>query len=509
MRFPRILSLAILAFQIYIPWSVPHFVTQDGPSHVYTAFVTKDLVFHRHTSPYHALYSVQKFALPNWTGTVLLAGFLGVFGPDRAEALVTTVCLLAGYAALVYCAGSFAWRRAEPFVLGNWLVNQWFLWAGFYNFCLGMALLMALVGYYARHREDFSWRRAGVVTGGLVLLFFTHLIPAVLAGVALFVVGAWPGGGRHAWGKLALAIAPTVALVLLYASRHRGSVLGKSGFGAAFAQFPDKLFFFRGGWAGEQRYLWPTVLFLIVCAILCLRRAEWKTARGGLAALAAISFVLYLAIPDLGFGGSVVKMRFAWAVFLFGGLLVYCAERLRRFQAGIGVFTAVLLVAQLTVMAQQVRANSKAAAVYLDAMDRLPVGARFVRVRYPAPSAARQFEMQGMAFDPLLHLAALGAVRRHAVDLSDYQSATGIFSIAVKPTVMDEGQRGTLWSLESPESGTWAGLEWVRSGLPVSIDYAVLYGEELPGEVEEHGKLLGQYGSEAFVRIYELGKKRN
>ena len=93
MRFLPFLSAAISAFQIYIPWSVPHLVTQDGPSHVYMAFVTKDLLFHRHTSPYHELYRVQKTALPNWTGTLILAAFLGVsgpgaFGPDHAEAFL-------------------------------------------------------------------------------------------------------------------------------------------------------------------------------------------------------------------------------------------------------------------------------------------------------------------------------------------------------------------------------------------------------------------------------------
>jgi hypothetical protein len=86
MRFLPFLSAAIFAFQIHIPWSVPHLVTQEGSSHVYMAFVTKDLLFHRHTSPYHELYRVKKTALPNWTGTLILAAFLGVSGPGAFEA---------------------------------------------------------------------------------------------------------------------------------------------------------------------------------------------------------------------------------------------------------------------------------------------------------------------------------------------------------------------------------------------------------------------------------------
>lgn len=501
MKLLAYVSVAILAFQIYIPWSVPHFVTQDGPSHVYTAFVTKDLLFHRHVSPYHELYRVQKTALPNWTGTLILAGFLGVFGPERAEAFLMTLCLLAGYGAIAYCAGALSGATAGALMMGNWLTQSWFLWAGFYNFYLGMALLMALVGFFIRHQENINQRLATLVAVAMVFIFFTHLIPAVLAAVALFVIGAWARNGWGALARLTAAIVPTAALVLAYAAGFHGRVLLQPDTRAAFLSFPRNTFFYASGWVGEMRVLWPAGLCLIVAAILLMRRTEWKSARGALAVMAGIAFCLYLLIPDLGFSGSVVKMRFAWAVFLFGGILVYSVDRLRRFQVATAVIIAASVLAQLAVAARQVRQTSAAAGIYLAAMDQLPEGARFVRVRYPAPLAAREFETDRLSFDPLLHLEALGAVRRHAVDLSDYQSAAGIFSVAFKPKV-SEGQSGSLWGLESPEAGTLAGLDWVRESIP--IDYAVVFGEEPPEEMRSRGKLVGAEVSEAFVRVYRL-----
>src|SRR5689334_15269649 len=36
-RLPRTLAFCLLAFQVVIPWTATHFVTQDGPSHLYQA----------------------------------------------------------------------------------------------------------------------------------------------------------------------------------------------------------------------------------------------------------------------------------------------------------------------------------------------------------------------------------------------------------------------------------------------------------------------------------------
>ena len=332
-----------------------------------------------------------------------------------------------------------------------------------------------------------------------MLIFFTHLIPAVLTACALLVIAAWP---RSDWGRLrrlSAAIAPTAILVLLYASGFYESVGLHANIRAAFLSFPQKTFMYAGG--GEQRMLWPVAPGLILAAMVCMRRTEWMSARGAVAAVTLLMFALYLLIPDLGFGGSVVKMRFAWAVFLFGGLRVYAVGRLQRFEVAISVLVAGLVVAQLTLITRQVRATSDAARLYLAAMEQLPVGARFVRAEYPAPITARHFETDRLVFDPLIHLAALAAVGRHAVDLSDYQSATGRFSVAFKPSI-GEGYRGSPWSLESSEAGTFAGLDWVRRNIPISIDYLDLFGEGPPEEVTSRGTLMGTGGTDSFVRVY-------
>ena len=502
-RFLQILSACLLLFQISIPWSVKHFVTQDGPAHVYTASVTDSLLFHRQTSPYRAVYRIQKIALPNWIGTLLLAGFFGIFGPDHAEAFLMSLCLLSGYFGFVYCAGSLALGGSVPLVLGNCLLQVWFLWAGFYSFYLGMALFLLLIGYYIRREATLTWSQAAILSLGLIIIFFTHLIPAILCGVTLVILAVWLVRRAKRLAMLLAALSPTVVLTVLYAAKFRKSSPFTPHTLTALRNFPQKTFVFAAGWIGEQTFFWPLVLILIVFAVAGMRKAEWRTARGGVALAAGAAFLFYLLVPDIGFGGSVVKMRFAWGFFLLGGVLVCSVDRLRKLQLPLGAVLSVLLALHLTVITHHAKATSDAAGRYLHVMDQLPVGARFVRLLYRTPELNQRSGTDQLGFNPLQHLDELGAVRRQAVDLSAYQAATGTFSVVFRPAV-DEGQSGSLWAFESPDEQTGASLDWLRATLPVSIDYVVLFGEQVPLELEARGTLVSTSPGKAFVRIYKL-----
>jgi hypothetical protein len=501
LRFLPILSASLLLLQISIPWSVKHLLTQDGSAHVYTASVTTSLLFHRQSSPYRPVYRIQKTALPNWIGTLLLAAFINIFGPDHAEAFLMSLCLLLGYFGFAYCARSLTPEAGVPLILGNCLLQVWFLWGGFYNFYLGMGLFLLLTGYYIRRAAAFTWLRTATVSLGLVIVFFTHLIPAILSGVTLVILALWMHRGWKPFARLLLALSPTVLLTALYAAKFHKNTPFTPEILNALRDFPQLTFAFAGGWTGEQRIFWPLVLLMIAMALASMKRSEWKTAKGGVASVAGIMFLLYLLVPDIGFGGSVVKMRFAWGFFLLGGLLVCTVDRLRNVQAPLGAVLTVLLVLHLRLVASHAKATSDAAEQYLQVMDQLPEGARFVRLFYPAPVLEHRSGTDQLAFNPLQHLDELAAVRRSAIDLSAYQPATGTFSVTFRPAI-DSGQGGSLWAFESPNAQSWASLDWLRNTLPVSIDYVVLFGEQVPAEREGCGTLVNTGPGSAFARIY-------
>ena len=506
-KLAQILSFGILAFQLYIPWSVPHLATQDGPAHVYTAFVTRDLILHRHTSPYHEMYRVQRSLLPNWTCTLLLAAYLSVFGPDHAEAFLMSVCLLAGYGAFAFCLRVLQAGMPGALLIANWLLQSWFLWGGFYNFYLGMALLPLMVGGYLRYRRQFTGLRAGVLAAALVLLFFTHLLPAAFALAILCVLGLWLGfwqkDGWRPFLLLLAALCPAALLILRYAVQWRSAALYQPQVLNSLLQFPQKLFVFSAGLVDQQRYLWMLVLVCTVVACCTLRREEARGPLGGLAFAAALAFIGYLFIPDVGFGGSVVKTRFAWAVFLLGSLVLCSAQRLPAMRVAAALVAGICLSAQLTVIARHARASSDAIGEYLAATDPLPEGAHFVRMNFTAPVAMARLSIDHLAFNPLLHLASLGAVRRHAVDLSDYQSATGTFSVQLKPSI-DPGKQATLWAFESAGADAWISLEWLRKNMPVAIDYVLVVDDDSPGAGASPMRQVAANPGTPFATLYKL-----
>src|SRR3981081_436031 len=149
-RLPTILAFSLLAFQAAIPWTAKHFLTQDGPSHLYTALVAKDLLLHR-DSPYVAVYMWKPTFSTHWSTTVVLNGSAFLFGAEHAERFLASFCIVAGFFAFSYLRRSLDPRRSPWSPVTNFLLNTWFLWIGFYNFYLGMALCAFLVGYAVRH----------------------------------------------------------------------------------------------------------------------------------------------------------------------------------------------------------------------------------------------------------------------------------------------------------------------------------------------------------------------
>jgi hypothetical protein len=75
--------------------------------------------------------------------------------------------------------------------VANFLLQTWFLWLGFYNFYLGMVLMAFPLGFDFRHAGALGLRRAAALAAGLVVLFFTHIIPAVIAVMTVVTVALW------------------------------------------------------------------------------------------------------------------------------------------------------------------------------------------------------------------------------------------------------------------------------------------------------------------------------
>jgi hypothetical protein len=520
-----ILAFSLLAFQVLIPWTVPDFVTADGPSHLYNAVVARNLLFHPH-SEFAKVYSLNHYVVPNWGTTVVLGAISAIAGARHAEQIFASFAIGAGFFAFAYAIDTIAPGTNRWTPITNFLLQSWFLWVGYDNFYLGMVVCPLLIGYYIRHASSFTAKNVALLAAGMSALFFTHLIPAVLVGITIVLTAIWVNVAapfmlsserprRQLMVSRVLRVGLSfVPVLILFAMFARGSHIDfKPRLAWALENFPMHVFVTSSGRAGDQSLLCPAVLCLIVLALFMMRRTEWQTARGGLAISTVSVFLLYLLVPDLGLGGKEAKIRFAWGVFVLGGLLLATVQRMRPVRLPFGIYAFALLLGTLASTQATLRNYSVAVETYLTATKVIPKGARLVRLRYPTPDVPEHYGFLEIGRDPLFHLDSYVAAQCECLDLTDYQAPNNIFPVVFSQDFPHD-QRWALWSFEGPTPDADQMLKWLESTLPVPIDYVILVADRsTPGvdgtafhallkQITSEMQPVGTSSQDTFVRVY-------
>lgn len=302
-----------------------------------------------------------------------------------------------------------------------------------------------------------------------------------------------------------------ILLCLVYAHAAHGGIPFQPNFLQSWYDFPMHVFATANGLAGGQWYLWPAVLGLMIIAVFGMRRSEWRTPKGGLAIAAAAVFLAYLLVPDSGLGGTQVKVRFAWIVFLLGGLLVSSVARLQPLKTPIAIFVSACVAFNLASTAQSVAAYSKAVDDYLSTLTGIRPGSTIIRLRYPTPDLPERYGFHDIGRDPLFHLDAYAAARLGCLDLSDYQAPSLDFPVIFK-SKLDHEKQFKLLGFENPGPDESADLDSIRHDLPLPIDYAIVVADEsspsapVARAIASLGsgmRLIAQSPAPPFVRVYQ------
>jgi hypothetical protein len=219
-RVGAVVLIAALVPVLAAVWGIRWFVTQDGPAHLYNAhIIASSLGSH---SPFAAYYTVRWDALPNWSGHLVTAALVSLMPAWAAGPAITTLTLVGFAASIVWLrvrvTGPSGLSLASVLAVLLSLNFSWLL--GFTSFMLGACLFPITLGVWWDGRERFTWRRAAVIAGLMIVGYLCHLVSLGLTAFGLIVLALiTPGAHRGMrFVRTLVALLPLLPLGLLYRS---------------------------------------------------------------------------------------------------------------------------------------------------------------------------------------------------------------------------------------------------------------------------------------------------
>jgi hypothetical protein len=338
-RWIRRLFFALVLLYLVPVWTVHYLPTVDGPCHTYNAWIIRS---YADVPLFQKYYEINTRPYPNWTGHAVMALLMFVVPPLVAEKLLVTLYVVLFLSGVWYFAGTVkAERRWLAFLAFPFVYNHMFQF-GFYNFSIGMALFLWIVGFWWRRRERVDLRYAVAINLLLWVCYLTHIVAFVLALLAIAVL--WLATlSREGWRRHLLhvaVLAPQIVLPIWYfAVKGSKYVVPERRPLATLARYLLELKVLAVGEAQQWSAIGLAIVFLVLVAATLwwgrFRRSgevenpqpAFRQADAFL--LLALAFVaLYFFSPDGMGGGNLLKPRLSMFPYLI--LIPWLAPPLTR-----------------------------------------------------------------------------------------------------------------------------------------------------------------------------------
>lgn len=420
---------ALTAANLIPIWGFTYFPSQDGPAHLENAWML------RHWCDpgrdFAAYYALHLEPLPNWFSHAALALLMFAFPPLIAEKVLLTGYLLLFVSAVFYLLGGLGRRHLLFGLLAFPLAYHLLFMKGFWNFAISVPALLFLLGYWWRRRKrPIDGRQVVTVNLLLVLIYFCHLVSAVVGIGCLLMFFSLRGRLRPlAVGRAALLLAPAAALPTWF-------LLGR-GLGdqpLTFDLHPGRLLRLDLLVSHDPRSVWVAIGLAALVAALGLmtlvsrklrpapgrRRVDLRD--GFLFAAVGLAALSCLVPDDLG-GGSLLDLRLA----LFPPLLVLpwlSANLGFRLRVGVGVAAVVLTAAQLCFVLAPFPRLQMVLADYTSGAAHVPANRTLLPV-----NLIDQSGIAGSRVSALLHAASYYCVEAGAINLNNYEASTDHFPL--------------------------------------------------------------------------------
>ncbi len=424
----RLLWAFFALLLLYLVWGLPYFPTQDGPSHLYNAWVMTAI-----GDPAYPLvtgaYGVDRKLFPNWAGQAILSTLIRVTSPAIAEKTLFSLLVLGIPAATLVLARTVGRGRGEgepPWwsLLGFFFALNHPLHKGFENHGLGLIVYIFILAWWWRNRRP-GWTvfRVAILNILLAAAYFCHIVPFLVSLLSVAALEIFSGHSRAVRIRFLAGLTPAGLLLVyyLFAFREPAAInwpgadelrmktlyLLKSGMLMGFSR--------REGW-----YIALSLLLgLGVIRELTARPASPKENRL-LPLLSAGLIVLYLVTPDQIGRGRYLNMRLA--LYPLFPLLAWLSPPK---QPPLKIILIVLIALFNLVHWQE----SLAAHRTINRHYRRIVSLAGQIPEHSFVITARKFKRGHQQLRPLLHAVGYGIVGRDIVNLGNYEARLPYFPV--------------------------------------------------------------------------------
>jgi hypothetical protein len=318
-----VLLTAIYALPV---WLFTYFPSQDGPSHVYNAFILNHYNDPKYV--FQQFYDIRNALIPNWTSHALLVLFMQFATPLTAEKLLLTGYIVLMATALLYLITGVQ-KDAKPLAfLGFPFIYNGLFVMGFYNYVLGIGLMLLSIGYWWRNVQDMEHKTIPVLGILMLLLYFTHPLALTLAMFSILMITLLNLSNRSITLKQALLslTALIIPTILLLCHMEGGPW--------QWGDWPfNRLltFFLKNGslvYHSPRQMIPAAILTLTFSALVFYSLMKEHVVQKGLwfnprrqpkdffFFLALAFLIFYFIFPDRMGGGAVIKGRLSFLPFL-------------------------------------------------------------------------------------------------------------------------------------------------------------------------------------------------
>ena len=190
LKYEKYLFWLLVFIHLYPVFALKLFPTLDGPTHLYNANLLFQIISDNNGFA-SQFFSLKSFPVPNYTGHVLLSFFNSFLTAWLAEKVLLCSIIIA----LPFSFRMLLRSHEQSALFADYLIfpfiYSYTFYLGFFNFSLGVALMLITFAYWLRTENNFHRKKVIALTLLFILLYFSHLLTFLFTGFIIGILVLW------------------------------------------------------------------------------------------------------------------------------------------------------------------------------------------------------------------------------------------------------------------------------------------------------------------------------